>query len=145
MQLLPLCLLPPLRLCLLLEAGGEGRRRWGKQLPTFTLPSPNGDACCLGTEMVKPPRNPFLASRVSPASQVPSSHAPRELPSLISPQITLLPPNHSPPRSPAPVSGRSPTAPLPAPGPCSPPSHPGALRLTFSGSEGFLTICIVKP
>lgn len=56
-----------------------------------------------------------------------------------------LPPNHSPPRSPAPASGRSPTAPSPAPGPCSAPSHPGALCLTFSGSEGFLTICIVKP
>uniref|UniRef100_A0A8C5JM97 Uncharacterized protein n=1 Tax=Junco hyemalis TaxID=40217 RepID=A0A8C5JM97_JUNHY len=73
--------------------------------------------------------------RCGSASGAPRSHAPGSSgPS--SPPV----PRHSPPRSPAPASGRSPTAPWAAPGPCSPPSHPGALCLTFSGSEGFLTI-----
>lgn len=34
--------------------------------PTFTLPSPDGDTRCFGTETVKPARNPLPASTVSP-------------------------------------------------------------------------------
>lgn len=110
-QLLPLCLLPLPKLCLLLEAGREGRRRWGKQLPTFTLPSPAGDACRLGTETVKPARNPFLAGSLSPTSKARRSHAHRELRTIISPQITHLPA----PRLPRAAGPRQPHRQLPAP------------------------------
>lgn len=67
----------------------------------------------------------------------------RERRAAVSP--TAPQPRHSPPRHPAHAHGRSPPAPPPAAGPRSAPSHPGSLCLTFSGSEGFLTICIVKP